>query len=209
MQHSIIIGVSGGSCSGKTRLGQSLVSHLGESTCAQVLQDDYYHSQPAAQHDNLQFNFDHPDAIDFELLADDLATLKAGGAVQSPHYDFASHTRIDGREKTIQPRPVVLLDGILILTHPRVRDVLDYAVYFRCPREQRLARRLRRDVAERGREPDNVVAQFDSQVEPMHQQFVAPSAVHGDAVFDQDAINSGHALATLVAQCQPVLDASE
>lgn len=201
MEHSLIIGVSGGSCSGKTRLGNALADTLGGAGCAVMLQDDYYHSQPDAQQDNLKFNFDHPDAIDFELLARDLASLKQGEVIHSPHYDFASHTRVAGREKMIAPQPVVLLDGILILTDPGVRAVLDYAVYIRCPRDQRLARRLRRDVAERGRSPDNVVAQFDSQVEPMHQQFVAPSAVHADAVFDQNAINDGKALSIILARC--------
>ncbi|MEO0576541.1 MAG: uridine kinase [Pseudomonadota bacterium] len=206
MKHSMIIGVSGGSCSGKTRLGNALARTLGADTCAVMLQDDYYHSQPDAQRDNLKFNFDHPQAIDFELLAQDLAKLKRGEIVHSPHYDFASHTRIAGREKPIAPKPIVLLDGILILTDPGVREVIDYAVYIRCPRDQRLARRLRRDVAERGRAPDNVVAQFDSQVEPMHQRFVAPSAVHADAVFDQAAIDADSALSEILARCTDLPD---
>ncbi len=158
---------------------------LGDDVSSVVLQDNYYYDRPEAQADNLRFNFDHPDAIDFGLLGRDLKALKNGRAIASPRYDFARHIRIPGEHSVVEPRPLVLVDGILILASPQLRAVFDAAVFVSCPAATRLARRLRRDVAERGREPANVRAQFRRQVEPMHRRFVEPSSVHATRIIGQ------------------------
>ena len=205
MSGAHIIGIAGGSCSGKTRLQRRLAERLGVEHAAVMLQDDYYFSRPEAQADNLRFNFDHPDAIDFERLAADLSALRAGHSVRSPHYDFALHERLPDAGKTIPARAIVLVDGILILTSPLVRDVLDYSVFIRCDAGTRLERRILRDVAERGRERGNVIAQFEQQVEPMHQEFVSPSADFADRVFGQDEVANDSALEHLYQHCRMVL----
>lgn len=197
-----IIGIAGGSCSGKTRLLRRLHAALGALQCAVVLQDDYYISRPEAQADNLAYNFDHPDALDFDYLASDLRRLKSGLDIESPRYDFARHVRLADEVRPVASRPVVLVDGILILASEAARAAIDYGVYIRCDAETRLARRIARDVAERGRERGNVIAQFEQQVEPMHRRFVEPSAVHADAVFDQPALNGDEALAALLNYCR-------
>ncbi|MFK8051386.1 MAG: uridine kinase [Woeseiaceae bacterium] len=201
MKQVMIIGIAGGSCSGKTRLLRRLAERLGPENCSVILQDDYYFSKPAAAADNLRFNFDHPDALDFDLLARDLAMLKQGETIHSPQYDFAKHVRIDGKTRRIEPRPVVLVDGILILDSEPVRQMLDHSVFIRCDAETRLQRRIKRDVKERGREPDNVVAQFEQQVQPMHMEFVSPSAEHADAVYEQPSLNGNEALDELSDFC--------
>ena len=183
-----VIGIAGGSCSGKTRLLRKLAALLGPQNAAVMLQDDYYFSKPDAQKDNLKFNFDHPEAIDFDLLCGDLTALKQGRSIESPHYDFAQHVRVPGRYKPVQPRPVVLVDGILILTHRPLLSVFDYALYISCDAETRLQRRIARDVAQRGRERKNVIAQFQTQVQPMHDEFVEPSRLHADEIIEQGAL---------------------
>ena len=136
-----IIGIAGGSCSGKTRLLRRLHGALGDAQCAVVLQDDYYRSRPEAQADNLAFNFDHPDAIDFDHLATDLARLKSGADIASPRYDFARHVRLDDTVRQVPARPVILVDGILILASPVARAAIDYGVFIRCDADTRLERR--------------------------------------------------------------------
>ena len=197
-----IIGIAGGSCSGKTRLLRRLHEALGDAQCAVVLQDDYYRSRPEAQADNLAFNFDHPDAIDFEHLAADLTRLKSGEDIASPRYDFARHVRLPDAVREVPARPVILVDGILILAAAAARNVIDYGVFIRCDAATRLERRIARDVAERGRERDNVIAQFRQQVEPMHERFVAPSAAHADVVFDQQHLHGEDALHRMLSYCR-------
>lgn len=200
MSGTLIIGIAGGSCSGKTRLLRRLAQRLGDQ-CAILLQDDYYFSQPEALADNLKFNFDHPEALDFDRLAADLQALKAGQSVHCPQYDFARHVRIDGKTRRIEPKAVILVDGILILDSAVMRDALDFSVYIRCDAQTRLKRRIARDVAERGRERGNVIEQFTTQVQPMHEQFVSPSAAHADVVYGQQALHGDQALNELIARC--------
>lgn len=200
-----LIGIAGGSCSGKTRLLKRVVDRLGDGVCSVLLQDNYYHSQPGAQKDNLKFNFDHPDAIDFTLLARDLNALRNGRDVLSPHYDFAKHVRVAGKGSRVSPKPIVLLDGILILTDEAVREALDHRVYIHCDAEERLRRRIARDVAERGRTRDNVIAQFRQQVDPMHQRHVRPSAQHADVCYEEAAVTEGEAFQELLTHCQSQL----
>lgn len=177
-----IIGVAGGSGSGKTYFARELQRILGDKVCTILYQDNYYIDQSHRfDGDGGSVNFDHPSSLDFELLARGLATLKNNESIEVPLYDFATHKRL---EKTIkcEPKKIILVDGILILDSSVVRAQLDEAVFFDTPEELRYSRRLDRDVNERGRTPEGVKKQFDLQVRPMHNQFVQPSMQYAQTV---------------------------
>ena len=181
----MILGLCGGSCSGKTTLARLLVLALGTDRCRLLRQDNYYKDQSARfDRDGGSVNFDHPDAIDFELLTQHLSELKQGKTIDLPMYDFVTHTRSPKREAFV-PTEIVLVDGILILTQDPLVEVLDHSVYIECQSDLRLERRLARDTVERGRTREGVVAQFQSQVDPMHKQFVEPSKAKADLVIGQ------------------------
>ena len=146
--------------------------------------DEYYHDLVHLSPDQrATVNFDHPDSLDEELLIEHLDGLLAGRPVDVPVYDFATHTRT-GRTRRVEPRPVVVVDGILVLALPDLRGRLDLAVFVDAPAEVRLARRIYRDVRERGRTTASVRAQFEATVAPMHEAFVDPSAEHADLRLD-------------------------
>lgn len=175
MNKPYIIGVAGGSGSGKTYFARELQRILGDSTCTILYQDNYYIDQSHRfDGDGGSVNFDHPSSLDFDLLASGLETLKSGKSIEVPIYEFATHKR---KAETIKcnPQKIILVDGILILDSKVVRAQLDEAIFFDTPEELRYQRRLDRDVNERGRTPEGVKKQFDLQVRPMHEQFVQPS----------------------------------
>nr|BDT29919.1 uridine kinase [Bacteriovorax sp. HI3] len=177
-----IIGVAGGSGSGKTYFARELQKILGDERCSILYQDNYYIDQSAKfDGDGGSVNFDHPSSLDFDLLAQGLRDLKQGKSIKVPLYDFATHTR---KIETIDchPKKIILVDGILILDSSVVRAALDEAVFFDTPEELRFKRRLDRDVHERGRTPDGVKKQFDLQVKPMHNQFVEPSKIFAQTI---------------------------
>lgn len=177
-----IIGVAGGSGSGKTFFARELQKILGDDQCTIIYQDNYYIDQSHRfDGDGGSVNFDHPDSLDFELLAQGLAELKKGNPIKVPLYEFSNHTR---KIETIDchPRKIILVDGILILDSQVVRAQLDEALFFDTPEELRFERRLDRDVHERGRTAEGVKKQFDLQVKPMHNQFVEPSKVHAQTI---------------------------
>lgn len=180
-----IIGVAGGSGSGKTHFAKELQKALGDHHCTILYQDNYYIDQSARfDGDGGSVNFDHPDSLDFSLLAKGLRGLKAGQTVDVPIYDFVTHSR--KREVLVSaPKPVILVDGILILHSTEVRAVLDEAIFFDTPEELRFQRRLERDVVERGRTPEGVRKQFELQVRPMHDLFVEPSKSHAHTVIKE------------------------
>lgn len=173
-----IIGISGGSGSGKTTFARmlqaSISAVLGPSTCGILSQDSYYIDQSAKFKGDGSINFDHPSSIDFPLLAEHLKSLKQGKSIRVPVYDFVSHTR---RIESIPfaALPVVILDGMLILSQESIRSLLDYSVFIDAPESTRFERRLSRDVRDRGRTPEGVKVQFEKQVKPMHDQFIEPS----------------------------------
>ncbi len=191
MQRPHIIGVAGGSGSGKTHFAKDLQKMLGDSLCTILYQDNYYIDQSAKfDGDGGAVNFDHPDSLDFGLLAQGLQILKSGKTLQIPIYDFVTHSR---KNETLIGRPtkVILVDGILILHSKEVRAVLDEAIFFDTPEELRFQRRLNRDVHERGRTPEGVRKQFDLQVRPMHDLFVEPSKIHAQTIIrDMGAYDS-------------------
>lgn len=177
-----IVGVSGGSGSGKTYFARELQKMLGDERCTILYQDNYYIDQSKRfDGDGGSVNFDHPSSLDFDLLAKGLSVLKQGQPIKVPLYDFATHTR---KVETIDclPKKIILVDGILILDSAVVRAQLDEAVFFDTPEELRYQRRLERDVHERGRTPEGVKKQFDLQVKPMHDQFVEPSKCHAKTI---------------------------
>lgn len=175
MKKPIIVGVAGGSGSGKTTFAKRLLLKLGSDNCAIIGQDSYYIDQSHRfDRDGGAVNFDHPSAIDFNLLEQHLISLKSGNSIEVPIYDFATHKRLNETIK-VNPHPIILVDGILILSQANLRTHFDYAIFIDTPENLRFARRLKRDVEERGRTKDGVTAQFMGQVKPMHDQFVEPS----------------------------------
>jgi len=178
----MVIAVAGGSGSGKTTFGRVLQSVLGDDRCAILAQDSYYRDlHELFDEDGGQINFDHPDSLEFALLAEHIRTLKAGGSVQVPVYDFASHSRQTGCT-LFQPKPIILVDGILILTQDELRPLFDFSFFVDTAENLRFERRLHRDVRERGRTPEGVRQQFFRQVKPMHDRFVEPSRRYADRV---------------------------
>jgi uridine kinase len=177
-----IIGVAGGSGSGKTFFARELQKTLGDQLCTILYQDNYYIDQSHRfDGDGGSVNFDHPESLDFDLLAKSLAELKKGQPIKVPIYDFATHTR---KAETLEchPKKIILIDGILILDSHVVRAQLDEAVFFDTPEELRFKRRLERDVHERGRTAEGVKKQFELQVRPMHNQFVEPSKIFAQTI---------------------------
>lgn len=177
-----IIGVAGGSGSGKTYFTRDLQKELGDENCLVVYQDNYYIDQSKKfDGDGGSVNFDHPSSLDFQLLAQDLRKLREGRNVEIPIYDFVTHSRKNETLPTA-PKRIILVDGILILHSEEVRAELDEAVFFDTPEALRFQRRLDRDVHERGRTPEGVRKQFELQVRPMHNQFVEPSKTFADTI---------------------------
>lgn len=171
----IIIGVAGGSGSGKTTFARMLLENLGAENCVMIAQDSYYIDQSDKfDRDGGSVNFDHPDALEFSLLAKHLKQLKQGLAVEIPQYNFTTHTREDFTH-LIEPKKIVLVDGILIFSQPDVIPHFDHKIYVDCPEDLRFQRRHDRDVVERGRSSEGISKQFYNQVKPMHDEFVEPS----------------------------------
>jgi len=181
---SVIIAIAGGSCSGKTTLARHLQHRLGAAEAMLIRQDDYYYDiRDRAEGDEIP-NFDVPEALDFELLAENLRALKAGEAVQLPNYDFTTHQRIRASEP-LEAKAYSIVEGLLLLNDAPVRELADVSVYMRCPYETRFERRLSRDIAERGRTEEFVHHQFAKDVEPAHIKYIHPSRVHADIIVEQ------------------------
>lgn len=177
----IAVGISGGSCSGKSTLTQKLFEHLGPDQSVILPQDDYFFGLGDAPPGKGGPNFDHPDAVDFEKMCEQLSQLKSGQTIDRPLYDFPTHLPKKETQRT-ESKPVILVDGILILHHESMRSLLDLTIFVECDTATRLARRLERDVKERGRTSDSVHAVFADQVSPMHEKFVEPSKGYADIV---------------------------
>lgn len=182
----IIIGVAGGSGSGKTTVVKKLVDFLGEEKILLLQHDDYYrdlsHLSPEERNNK---NFDHPSALETELLVEHLESLLEGESAEIPVYDFKRHTRKEGTRK-VQPREIILLEGILIFVDQSLRELLDLKVFIEAGDDIRLLRRIRRDTVKRGRELENVLRQYEDTVRPMHLEFVKPSKRHADLLVPGD-----------------------
>jgi uridine kinase len=177
----VVIGICGGSGAGKTFLADALAAELADA-CARISFDSYYHDLSAiSPEERSRVNYDHPDSVEDALLATHLAQLKSGNEAHVPHYDFPTHTRPGGVD-VVTPAPTVIVDGILLLASPPVRQQLDIAVYVEAPRDLRFERRLARDTTERGRTYESVQEQYLTTVDPMHHEFVGPAANHADLI---------------------------
>jgi uridine kinase len=178
----LLVGIAGGSGSGKTTLALTLTAALGPKRVARLAHDAYYRDRsavPAAMRQGL--DYDVPDALDQPLFLAHLTALRAGAAVEPPRYCFSTHRRL-GVEPAVTPRPIILVEGILLLCDPNVRLALDLSIFLRAPERLRLQRRLARDTTERGRTPESVLTQFHATVRPAHAEWVEPSQEHADLV---------------------------
>jgi len=186
----ILIGIAGGSGSGKTLVAQTLFRELGSDQLIIIEQDASYkdlsHLPPE---ERARRNFDHPDAIDQDLLVRQIEDLLAGKSIQQPIYDFATHTR-KKETRYIGEHRIIILEGILILDSPRLRDLMDIKVYVDTDPDIRLIRRIRRDVRKRGRTVESVLEQYEKSVRPMHLQFVEPSKRYADIIIPEGGRNA-------------------
>lgn len=178
-----VIAVVGGSGAGKSTLVARLVDLFPKNSCQTIMADDYYHDlshlAPAARD---QRNYDHPDAIDWALLASHLGVLRQGQPIEAPIYDFATHTRKG--HKIVKAAPFLFVDGIMVTGQAQIQKQLDYTLFVDAPADLRFIRRLRRDVRERGRDMEGVIDQYLRTVRPMHYQFVEPLKARADHVVD-------------------------
>jgi len=185
----MIIGICGGTGSGKTTVANRILESVSAADVAFLQQDSYYRNRAELPLDyRQQVNFDHPDAIDNDLLVEHLRALKAGRAVELPIYDFKEHVRLP-ETKRIEPKLIIILEGILIFAEPRLLPEMDIKVFVDTPDDIRFIRRLRRDVAERGRTVDSVIEQYLATVRPMHMQFVEPSKRLADVIIPEGGHN--------------------
>jgi uridine kinase len=178
----VLVGVAGGSASGKTTLVRAVMRHVGPRTATAIDHDRYYRDHPALTlAERARLNYDHPEALETDLLIAHLLALRAGHGVEAPVYDFRTHARRPATAR-LEPRPLILIEGILVLAVPELRQFFDLKVFVDADDEVRLRRRLARDTRDRGRSVEAVVAQYGDSVRPMHVAFVEPSRKHADVI---------------------------
>lgn len=185
----VVLGVAGGSGSGKSTVVREVCRILGAGMAAVLHHDSYYRDLAHLPfEERASVNFDHPDALQTELMVDHIGLLLEGVPVEIPTYDFSVHTRSSATE-LVRPTPVVVLDGILVLADSRLREIMDLKVFVDTEANVRLLRRIRRDVVRRGRTADAVIAQYEATVQPMHFEFVEPSKRYADVVVSEGGHN--------------------
>lgn len=185
----MIIGISGGTGSGKTTVANRILDAVSASEVVFIQQDSYYRNLTDLPQDYRGLaNFDHPDALDNELLVNHVRRLKAGEAIELPLYDFRTHSRLN-ETRSVEAKPIVIVEGILIFADPRLLEQMDIKVFVDTPDDIRFIRRLRRDIAERGRTVESVIEQYTATVRPMHMQFVEPSKRHADVIIPEGGHN--------------------
>ena len=188
--NTILIGIAGGTGSGKTTLANKLVENFGDDEVSILRHDNYY-----KRHDEMDYeershlNYDHPDSFDTPLLIEHLKKLKAGKAIDMPVYDYTIHNRSDDTIR-VNPAPVIVLEGILIFAEPKLCEQMDIKVFVDTDADVRILRRILRDVKERGRALDNIVDQYLTTVKPMHEQFVEPSKRRADIIIPEGGENA-------------------
>lgn len=185
----IIIGVAGGTGSGKTTVSEAILERVGRERITYIQHDSYYkdlsHLFPEERH---KINFDHPDALDTNLLVEHLKRLQTGSPVEVPIYDFTTHTRRK-ETKRVEPRGVTLVEGILIFVDRALRELMDVKIFVDTDADIRFIRRLQRDIAERGRTMESVIRQYLETVRPMHLEFVEPSKRYADIIIPEGGFN--------------------
>ncbi|SDY49266.1 uridine kinase [Evansella caseinilytica] len=204
----VIIGVAGGSGSGKTTVANKIYCKFHDTEIVKIEQDSYYKDQAhLAMEERLKTNYDHPLAFDNELLLSHLKTLLNREAIDKPVYDFTVHTRSQQTIK-VEPRDVIILEGILILEDERLRDIMDIKLYVDTDSDIRIIRRLLRDIKERGRTIDSVIEQYTSVVRPMHLQFIEPTKRYADIIIPEGGYNQV-AIDLMVTKIKTILEEKE
>lgn len=186
----LIIGIAGGTGCGKTTVVNQIINELPVGEVGVITQDSYYNDLSHLSLDERRkTNFDHPQSIDFELLAEQLSLLRAGKSVEQPVYSFLECNRID-KTTIIRPSKVIIVEGILILTNAKIRDMFDIKIYVHADSDERLIRRLKRDVNERGWNLDETLEKYQSSIKPMHEQFIEPSKEYADIIIPNNKYNT-------------------
>jgi uridine kinase len=186
----LIIGIAGGTGSGKTTVVQQIMDELPHTEVGIISQDSYYKESPSLSYEERsKTNFDHPRSLDFELLVSHLNELKAGNSINQPVYSFVTHNRT-GDTILTNPRKVIIVEGILILSNPELRDLFDIKIFVHADSDERLIRRLKRDIAERGRDMEEVLNRYQTTLKPMHQQFIEPTKAFADIIIPNDKYNT-------------------
>ena len=203
----VILGVAGGTGSGKTTVVRAILDAVGKERLAVIAQDSYYRQIEWRSPEHLaRHNFDHPASVDTELLVSHLKALKQGKAVDAPVYDFVHHRRSSKTER-IEPRPVILAEGILLYVEPEIRELLDFKIYVDTDADVRLKRRILRDIHERGRDLEDILRQYMETVRPMHLEFVEPSKRYADVIVPEGGENRV-ALLMVAARVEELLQAA-
>lgn len=185
----VVLGVAGGSGSGKTSVVDKIVADVGAERVAVLRHDRYYHDLGHLPlEERFAVNVDHPSSFDDDLFVEHVRSLVAGQAIDTPSYDYKTFTRVDGADR-VESRPVVLIEGILLFASPQIRDLIDVKVYVDADADLRLLRRLRRDVLHRGRTVEDVITQYERTVRPMHLEFVEPSKRWADVIVPRGVEN--------------------
>ncbi|MFA7447708.1 MAG: uridine kinase [Weeksellaceae bacterium] len=178
----LIIGIAGGTGSGKTTVVRNILHNLNTENVLVLSQDNYYKDHQELSFDEREkINFDHPRSIDFELLTRHVQDLKNGETIEQPMYSFITHSRTTETIIT-HPKEVIIVEGILIFTNPELRDLFDLKIFVHADSDERLIRRIRRDIQERGRDLEEVLSRYRTTLKPMHEQFIEPSKIHADII---------------------------
>jgi uridine kinase len=186
----LIIGIAGGTGSGKTTVVNQILNELPAGEVCVISQDSYYNKTENLSYDErTKINFDHPNAIDFNLLIDHIKQLKSNKIIEQPVYSFVTHNRVLDTLKT-HPRKVVIIEGILIFNSKRLRDLFDIKIFVHADADERLIRRVRRDIEERGRDITEVLTRYQNTLKPMHQQFIEPTKNYADIIIPNDRYNT-------------------
>ncbi|MHA7830441.1 MAG: uridine kinase [Flagellimonas sp.] len=186
----LILGIAGGTGCGKTTVVNQIVEQLPKDEVGVISQDSYYNDlSHMSKEERALVNFDHPNSIDFELLIDHIELLKQGKTIDTPIYSFVEETRM---EETIPtpPRKVMIVEGILVLSNPKLRDMFDIKIYVHADSDERLIRRLQRDTKERGHDLEKVLTRYQTAVKPMHLQFIEPSKEFADIIIPNNRYNT-------------------
>ncbi len=200
----ILIGVTGGTGSGKTTVSEAILDRVGRDRIAYIQQDSYYVDlSHLPREQRARVNFDHPDSLETDLLIRHLTLLRAGQAVDVPIYDFTQYTR-SGQTRRVEPRRVILVEGILIFAEPALRSLFDVRIFVDADADIRFIRRLQRDLQERGRSTESVVRQYLETVRPMHLEFVEPTKRYADVIIPEGGFNTV-ALDMVVARVETLL----
>ncbi|MGJ5641014.1 uridine kinase [Formosa sp. S-31] len=186
----LIIGLTGGTGCGKTTVVNQILNELPPEEVGVISQDSYYNdTSHLSFEDRVKINFDHPKSIDFDLLYKHLKALKSGQSIEQPVYSFIDHNRT-GESVLTHPRKVMIVEGILVFTHPELRDLFDIKIFVHADSDERLIRRLKRDISYRGRDIEEVLNRYQNTLKPMHQQFIEPMKEYADIIIPTNKYNT-------------------